>query len=141
MAITPVLALMLSCHCMQICFYLCLVMINAESKARIIRANHLCESNGITQGQIALGIGANQSQVSRVLSGSGKRFSRLSEAVCSYVESCAHGVTAEAVQSNQELVAALRAVWDGSESHARQLAAVIRSLAAFGGKSPTPDRE
>ena len=42
------------------------------------------------------------------------------------------GVTADAVRENDELIEAMKEVWDGSSTHARALAIVIRSLAAFG---------
>jgi hypothetical protein len=51
------------------------------------------------------------------------------EEVCLYVERTAGGVTAEAVRNNDELIDAVRSVWNGSAAHARALAAVIRSMA------------
>ena len=44
------------------------------------------------------------------------------------------GVSREAVAGNDELMDALKDVWDGTPAHARALATVIRSLGLF--KSP-----
>lgn len=83
----------------------------------------------ISQADIAAHVGASQSQVSRILKGEGIRASRLFEEVCLFVERFEGGTSADAVRSNRELIEALQATWDGSTSHAKALAAVIRSLA------------
>lgn len=106
-------------------------MIEAELKSRILFAAEVCRQRGITQAQVAEAVGASQSQVSRILSGRGLRKSRLLEEVCLYVEGFGMGVSADLVRSNQELVDALSSIWDGSATHARALATVIRSLAAL----------
>lgn len=106
-------------------------MLKDELKARAERARQTCEAHGITQIQIAEGVGASQSQVSRILRGSGLRQSRLFEEVCLYVERFEGGVTAEAVCSNSDLIDALRSVWNGSAAHARALSSVIRTLAVL----------
>lgn len=93
-----------------------------------MRAGEICRQRGITQAQVAAGVGASQSQVSRILGGRGQRPSRLLEEVCLYVERFAGGVTADAVRENAELVDAIRSTWDGSAAHANALSTVIRSL-------------
>lgn len=70
--------------------------------------------------------------MSRILNGAGLRHSRLYEEVCLYVERLAGGVTPEMVRANDDLVSALAETWDGSASHAKALATVIRSLSALG---------
>lgn len=105
--------------------------------ARVLRAAEACRQFGVTQLQIAEAVGASQSQVSRILSGRGERESRLLEEVCLYVERQMGGVTPEAVRRNNDLIEAIRATWDGSHAHAKALSAVIRSLAALRGHSPT----
>lgn len=110
-------------------------MITPEGRARIHRANRICRDKGVTQEEIAKAVGASQSQVSRVLGGKGRRLSRLTEAVCTYVERSVAGISAESVRQNDELVDAIRETWDGSANHARALATVIRSLAALGSRS------
>ena len=65
----------------------------------------------------------------RILKGEAVRASRLFEEVCLFVECFEGGVSADTVRSNRELIEALQATWDGSASHAKALAAVIRSLA------------
>lgn len=83
---------------------------------------------GLTQEIIANAVGASQSQVSRVLSGTGIRRSRLFEEICIYVESAGVGVSPERVCQNNELVSAIASVWDGTAHQARVLADIIRSL-------------
>jgi transcriptional regulator with XRE-family HTH domain len=97
----------------------------------MLRVVELCRSHGITQAHIAERVGASQPQVSRLLAGRSSRPSRLLEEICLFVERHDVGVTADAVRGNDELIEAVRAVWDGSGAHARALAAVIRSLSAL----------
>ncbi|THD02516.1 hypothetical protein B1810_14440 [Panacagrimonas perspica] len=102
-----------------------------NEQARLLRAAKLCRELGIHQEKIAADLGASQSQISRVLSARGSRFSRLCDEVCAYVERSSHGISLDAVRDHPELIGALRDTWDGSPSHAKALAAVIRSLAAL----------
>lgn len=106
-------------------------MIEPSLEARVLAARELCRARGITQDQVAEAVGASQSQVSRILAGRGLRQSRLLEEVCLYVEGFGAGVTTDLVRSNEELMGALSSIWDGSATHARALATVIRSLAAL----------
>jgi transcriptional regulator with XRE-family HTH domain len=104
--------------------------------ARLEKARSICKLRGLTQSQIAGDLGASQSQMSRILKGQGQHYSRLQEAVCLYVEKFEGGVTPASVRSNEDLVGALAQTWDGSQSHAKALAAVIRSLAVLGPSHP-----
>ena len=104
-------------------------MIDSEVKVRAANVRRICRAHGISQADIAAHVMASQSQVSRILKGEGIRRSRLFEEVCLFVERFDGGVSVDAVCSNRELVEALQATWDGSASHAKALAAVIRSLA------------
>lgn len=106
-------------------------MIESEIRARVANARRICMTYRIAQADIASHVGASQSQVSRILKGEGARASRLFEEVCLFVEQFEGGVSVDAVRSNQELIEALQATWDGSASHAKALAAVIRSLAVL----------
>jgi transcriptional regulator with XRE-family HTH domain len=103
-----------------------------DQAARALRAAQTCRTLGLTQADIAVAVGASQSQVSRILKAKGLRTSRLFEEVCLYVERLEGGVTADAVRENEELIGALKATWDGSAAHARALSAVIRSLVVLG---------
>lgn len=107
-------------------------MIAPDLQARALRAADYCRTRKITQAEIADALGASQPQVSRILKGRGVRHSRLYEEVCLYVERLAGGVTPESVRANDELILALAETWDGSASHAKALATVIRSLSALG---------
>ncbi|UJW81190.1 helix-turn-helix domain-containing protein [Hydrogenophaga sp. SL48] len=106
-------------------------MLQSDIQSRVLNAARMSRLQGITQAQIAEALGASQSQVSRILSGRGLRKSRLLEEVCLFVERGGDGISSEAVHENEELIEAVRQAWDGSASHARALAAVIRSLAVL----------
>lgn len=97
--------------------------------------SQIARQRGITQTQIAEALGASQPQVSRILNGESVKVSRLLEEVCLYVESFEGGVTPDLARANEELMAALAEVWDGSAAHAKALATVIRSLALIGPKT------
>lgn len=106
-------------------------MKQGELLARVHKAAEVLRELGITQAQVAEALNASQSQVSRILGGHGVRQSRLQEEVCLYAERLQGGVSADAVVANEELVEAVRLVWDGSQKHAKALSAVIRSLVAL----------
>jgi transcriptional regulator with XRE-family HTH domain len=106
-------------------------VIKPDLKARVLRAAEIYRKHGVTQDEIAEVVGASQPQVSRVLKGDGLRTTKLLEEICLYAERFEGGVTSDAVQSNKDLVEALRMTWDGSAEHARALAVVIRSLAVL----------
>lgn len=106
-------------------------MLDSEVKVRAANARRICAAYGIAQSDIAAYVGASQSQVSRILKGEGVRASRLFEEVCLFVERFEGGISADAVRHNRELIEALQVTWDGSASHAKALAAVIRSLAVL----------
>lgn len=107
-------------------------MNESEAKARVQRAQRICEAHGITQADIAAKVGASQSQVSRILQGRSVKASRLFEEVCLFVERFDVGVTADVVRANNELIDALKVTWDGSAAHAKALAVIIRSLKLLG---------
>jgi len=111
-------------------------MIASELKSRAANARRVCKTHGISQADIATHVGASQPQVSRILQGEGVRASRLFEEVCLFLERFEGGVTADAVKANPDLIEALQATWDGSATHAKALAAVIRSLAVLGPSKP-----
>lgn len=106
-------------------------MIRPLQLARALRASDICRQKGLPQRYIADSLGASQGQVSRILGGKVRRVSRLFEEVCLFVERMDLGVTAESVCANDELINALRETWNGSSSHAKALAAVIRSTKAL----------
>lgn len=90
----------------------------------------LAKSLGITQEDISNNTGISQSQVSRLLSGHGKRKSKSYIEICNYVNSCRNGISPELVRQNDELINALASVWDGS---ARQSAAIANIIQSLGG--------
>ena len=106
-------------------------MVKPDLKARIFRAAAILRQHKISQAELADIVGASQPQVSRILNAKGLRATRLCEEICLYAERLAGGVSADAVRNNDELVEALRDVWDGSDAHAKALAVVIRSLTAL----------
>lgn len=106
-------------------------MIPQETKARAANAWRIAQEQGISQADIAAHVGASQPQVSRILAGECTRVSRLFEDVCLFVERFESGVTVKAVRENRDLIEALQVTWDGSASHAKALATVIRSMAVL----------
>ena len=86
---------------------------------------------GVTQNEVASALGVNQSQVSRLLGGHVKSRSKLLDDLCIYAETRLSGVSKESVRENPELIAALAEVWDGTPTHAKALATIIRSLATL----------
>ncbi|MBC7751545.1 MAG: hypothetical protein H7Z73_07465 [Candidatus Saccharibacteria bacterium] len=106
-------------------------MQNSELKSRALYAAKVFRSLELNQDDIALSIGASQSQVSRILSGNAIRSSRLFEEICIYAENLNKKTSSEAIRSNKELVDALADTWDGTPAHSKALASVIRSLAVL----------
>lgn len=123
---------------MRLCIIVCM---NADPslRAEALLIAERAKALGLSQEQIASAVDASQSQVSRVLSGAGKRRSRLFDRVCKYVFSQAKPATAASASKHPALSAALADVWDGTEEHAEALALVIRSLGVFQRK-PRPVR-
>lgn len=99
--------------------------------AEAMRVRRLAKRLHLTQQRIAIETGISQSQVSRLLSGQSVRRSRAFDSVCTYVQRLANTVSTDEVRRCGVLMDALAAVWDGSQSHADALAAVIRSLGAL----------
>lgn len=97
-------------------------------KTEATAAARLAKKHGLTQREIALQLGASQSQVSRVLAGGACRRSRLFDEVCKYVNSVSPTSRPISPNTSSELMTALAEVWDGSHQHAKALALVIRSL-------------
>lgn len=83
---------------------------------------------GITQEQLAEAMSASQSQISRVLSGKGKRRTRLFDNICIYVRNQLKGISIEVVKENEEMLEAIATIWDGTNDHAKSIAGVIKSL-------------
>ncbi|WP_160322387.1 helix-turn-helix domain-containing protein [Aquabacterium parvum] len=89
---------------------------------------------GFTQQALAEKLGVSQSQVSRTLNGQFKRRSKLFDDLCKIAyqsSSIAVAVQPGASAQQADLISALDAVWDGTDSHAKALAVVIRSLSAL----------
>lgn len=114
-----------------------LCMDNNHISARALATAARARALGITQTKIAQAIDADQSQVSRVLSGSSKRASRVFNAVCNYVNNSSMPEISSSI-SNQKILDAIASVWDGTEEHAIALSIVIRSL---GSLNSTPNKQ
>lgn len=99
-----------------------------DIKAIAQRISQRAREQGLTQTQIAVAIKADQSQVSRVLSGKSKRASKVFNAVCNYVNRISPTIDHALVKQNDDLLGAIASVWDGTEHHALALSNVIRSL-------------
>lgn len=88
----------------------------------------LAKSLELKQEDISIATGISQSQVSRVLSGRGKRKSKAHNLICNYVNSLRTRITPDHVIKNEELINAIAEVWDGTEHQSKAIASVIRSL-------------
>lgn len=78
----------------------------------------------VTETQIAMACGLNQSQVHRNLYGRPKRVSRTLVALCKYADIDAYEDAGNPSES-AVLMRALADVWDGTEPHARKLAKLL----------------
>lgn len=100
----------------------------SEYQLEINKLNTILCRLRITQEDISNGTSISQSQISRILSGHGKRASKSFKKICFYVYSKDKMPSIEDICSNKELMHALASVWDGSANQAIRLASVIRSL-------------
>lgn len=103
----------------------------SERRIRAANAARIFQEHGVSQKDVADAVGGSQGQVSRILAGNVQRRSRLFIEVCLYAERLEEGVTPDMVRHNDELVGALAEAWDGTATHSKTLAMVIRSLAAL----------
>lgn len=101
----------------------------------VLRA--VAKERGITQSEIALAIGVNQSQVSRMLASDVLPATKTAHRLCGFVLRSSDKPTTDEVLANAELITAMAFAWDGSPHHASALAAVIRSLRVLGPRSAT----
>lgn len=104
--------------------------VHVDLKAEALLVAKRAKELGLTQVDLANALSASQSQISRVLSGTGKRRSKLFDELCKYVFSL-HPKGRATAESSEELTSALSEVWDGTPQHAKALAIVIRSLGAL----------
>ena len=107
------------------------VPIQTPQSAEIARK---LDAAGFTQQMLAEMLGVSQSQVSRTLNGQFKRRSKLFDELCkiAYQSAVLGGAVQPGASAQQsDLISALDAVWDGTDSHAKALAVVIRSLSAL----------
>lgn len=103
-------------------------MQNAIFEADVALARSRIRVLGISQQSVADQLGVSQSQVSRVLSGQTSASSKLAIDICSYVILSVDHVEKSSIAANDDLMNALVEIWDGTPTHARALAVVIRSL-------------
>ena len=108
-----------------------IVMAIGKIEEKAMQAAAVFRRLGVSQAQVAEMVGASQGQVSRLLNGKNRRPSRLFKEVCLLAARLEGGVSKTMVIENEELVSALAETWDGTAAHAKALAVVIRSLAAF----------
>ena len=89
------------------------------------------ESKKLSQNEIALNTGINQSTVSRILNGEILGQNSSIKKICKYLcIDLSKDVKVEASKSNI-LMDALNETWDGTEEHAQAISDVIRSLNSF----------
>jgi len=101
----------------------------------------LAKKSKLTQESIANALGVSQSQISRIFSRKTSERSKLASEICIYVSNVVKSPPSEAVAGNFELMEAISSVWDGTPSHARALASVIRSLGLLQQSKVHPPKE
>lgn len=82
----------------------------------------------ISQTEIARATGVTQSQISRIFDGKIKRSSRALDKISNYLDLQPAEVSLDDVRKNEELMQALVSTWDGTDSHSKALATIIKSL-------------
>jgi predicted transcriptional regulator len=121
---------------MHLCTNAAMSLAHLESQLRRARAS--ARSLGLRQSDIARATGLSQSQVSRILRGRRVHSSDSTEAVCIYVQSKLHPIDLKDVQACSPLMSALSKVWNGTNTHAMALSAVIESLGALSSVATPP---
>ena len=106
-------------------------MIDNELHLTSMQLARVAKSLGITQEDISAATGISQSQVSRLLSGHGKRKSKGFLEICNYVNNKQVGISTDMVRQNDELINALALVWDGTARQSTAIANIIQSLGAI----------
>ena len=104
------------------------VMKNVKVSQRIAIAISQARHANLTQSKLAKALGVSQSQISRIFCGRTSGQSKLAIDLCIYVSAVTKQTPLVAVSENSELMDAISTVWDGTPTHARALASVIRSL-------------
>lgn len=90
---------------------------------------HLIRQNKLRQCDISIACNVTQGQVSRLLNGKEKKPSSAYLKICIYVFNSISKISVQDISENKYLMGAISEVWDGTESQAKLLAKVIRSLA------------
>lgn len=103
--------------------------VNEDIKQRWLELQARLRENGLRQETIATEAGVSQATVSRVLQRCPARHGGAFRKLCIYADSLApmnDRITPSTVH-DEELLAALGEVWNGTPEHARALAAMIRA--------------
>lgn len=99
---------------------------NASRLLEILTAG--LRAGTLTQNQIEKATGVHQSQVSRILAGQTRRFSRNVEKLCKYAETLAAGDKPRSSGDAEDLQNEILRIWNGSAAHARALQDVLSAI-------------
>jgi transcriptional regulator with XRE-family HTH domain len=113
---------------MHYMYFVC--MIDRDHQPDLELLNQRLAAAGLTQTRIADALGASQSQVSRLLSGTAKRRSKLFNKLCIYAQSLVSS-PGQTAQSRKDLLNTVCDMWDGSAEHAAALSEAFRAIAAL----------
>lgn len=112
----------------RLCIYACnLRAVGTDIKQKWLRLKATLETQEVSQEALAIAAGINQATVSRILGRCPKRAGAAFIRLCIYANRVdEHGSRPDPALSD-ELMNALRDVWNGSDEHAKALAAIIRA--------------
>lgn len=92
----------------------------------IARLKLAVDSKEISLKSISDATGVHISQVSRILSGQSKRLSKNVEKICKFARCIS--LPPQSAKSEEILMAAVKDLWDGTDSHARALASLLKAI-------------
>lgn len=92
----------------------------------IARLKLAVESKEISLKAISDATGVHISQVSRILSGQSRRLSKNVEKICKFARRIS--LPPQSAESEEILMAAVKGLWDGTDSHARAIASLLKAI-------------
>jgi transcriptional regulator with XRE-family HTH domain len=102
----------------------------SDIQAALDKLRLLVTSRQVSQTDVSLATGVDQSQISRILAGQVRRVSGNVIELCKFANNFDVSPDRDPSES-AVLMSALRSVWDGTPAHAEAIASVLLSLRKF----------